>query len=189
MAESSPISLKKGVMKTYADDANEMIFSLSAPQRNSLLMRYAEADPDKQPLLDTLLQQFVKADHQLLIKFKVELEKESMGKLGKLMNVSKLDGKLASQSMNLEHMKFWYENSKRAEMQLEDKPTPEESAVLKKLTSYVPKVILRRLYNNPTKISAPEVESFESCLVFADISGFTPLTEKMAQMGPEGKFA
>jgi hypothetical protein len=184
MAESSPISLKKGVMKTYSDDANEMIFSLSAQQRNSLLMRYADADSEKQTLLDSLLQSFVKADHQLLIKFKAELEKESMGKLGKLMNVTKgLDGKLASQSMNLEHMKFWYENSTRA---IEERPTPEESAILKKLTSYVPKVVIRRLFNNPTKIVAPEIESFESCLVFADISGFTPLTEKMAQLGPEG---
>jgi class 3 adenylate cyclase len=27
---------------------------------------------------------------------------------------------------------------------------------------------------------------YEACVVFADISGFTPLTEKMAAMGPEG---
>lgn len=185
MGESSPISGKK-LMKSYEDDANEIIFSLTVAQRNSLLLRYAELDSERQNDLDNTLKKFVKLDHQLLIKFKSEVDKESLGKIGKLMSAKGVDKQLAVTSMNLEHMKFWYENSTRGEMPPEERLNPEQQNHLKKLASYVPKLVMRRLYNSPDKIKATEVEMYEACVVFADISGFTPLTEKMAALGPEG---
>ena len=119
MAESSPVGKKMGVMKTYEDDANAMIFSMTPQQRSMLMLKYAEADSEKQQELDAILQRFVKEDHQLLIRFKTELEKESMGKLSKLMSKENVkDGKLASQAMNLEYMKFWYQNSRRYDNQI-----------------------------------------------------------------------
>ena len=58
---------------------------------------------------------------------------------------------------------------------------------LKRLASYVPKLVVRRLYNNPNNVVTPEMEFYQACVVFADVSGFTPLTEKMASLGPEGR--
>eukprot|EP01114_Cavostelium_apophysatum_P003087 TRINITY_DN1281_c0_g1_i1.p1 TRINITY_DN1281_c0_g1~~TRINITY_DN1281_c0_g1_i1.p1 ORF type:complete len:1564 (-),score=458.03 TRINITY_DN1281_c0_g1_i1:93-4784(-) len=64
---------------------------------------------------------------------------------------------------------------------------------VQKLASYVPKLVLRSLLkkydpNNSTTVSvgAPEIETFHACVMFADISGFTPLTEKLASVGLEG---
>lgn len=72
---------------------------------------------------------------------------------------------------------------------------------LRRLAAYVPKLVVRRLYNNPSPIQLPgnsihshydliislkEIEYYQACVMFADVSGFTPLTEKMASMGPEG---
>jgi hypothetical protein len=63
-----------------------------------------------------------------------------------------VDKQLASQSMNLEYMKFWYENSSRGEISAEEKPTSEQQNQLKKLASYVPKLVMRRLYNDPSTV-------------------------------------
>lgn len=54
------------------------------------------------------------------------------------------------------------------------------------LASYVPTLIKRRLAKNPQPISAPASEQFPAALLFADISGFTALTERLAQRGPVG---
>ncbi len=52
--------------------------------------------------------------------------------------------------------------------------------------SYVPRLIQKRVVLNPEPISSPIRESFQSVVLFADISGFTALTEKLAQRGPAG---
>lgn len=54
------------------------------------------------------------------------------------------------------------------------------------LASYVPKLIQRRSLQNPTPIDAPLSESFQAVVLFTDISGFTALTERLAEKGPVG---
>ncbi|MEP7136671.1 MAG: adenylate/guanylate cyclase domain-containing protein, partial [Chloroflexota bacterium] len=54
------------------------------------------------------------------------------------------------------------------------------------LASYVPKLIQKRAIQNPTPIDGPLSESFQSVVLFTDISGFTALTEKLAEKGPVG---
>lgn len=54
------------------------------------------------------------------------------------------------------------------------------------LASYVPKLIQKRAIQNPTPIDAPLGESFQSVVLFTDISGFTALTERLAEKGPVG---
>ena len=49
----------------------------------------------------------------------------------------------------------------------------------------MPKLILRRLAS-PTPLTASELENFPAAVMFADISGFTALTEQLAQHGPAG---
>ena len=56
----------------------------------------------------------------------------------------------------------------------------------KTLTSYVPDLVKQRLLVDPKPIQAPDSQQFTAALLFADISGFTALTEKMAQQGPAG---
>src|SRR5215213_7244117 len=54
------------------------------------------------------------------------------------------------------------------------------------LTSYVPDLIVRRLADNPTPPSAPFAERFPAAVLFADISGYTPLAERLTHRGPTG---
>src|SRR5919197_3924609 len=54
------------------------------------------------------------------------------------------------------------------------------------LASYVPRLIQKRVLLNPEPISSPIGDSFPSVVLFTDISGFTALTEKLAQRGPAG---
>lgn len=54
------------------------------------------------------------------------------------------------------------------------------------LASYVPQLIQKRAIQNPTPIDAPLSESFQSVVLFTDISGFTALTERLAEKGPVG---
>ncbi|MBN1890204.1 MAG: AAA family ATPase [Thermoflexales bacterium] len=60
------------------------------------------------------------------------------------------------------------------------------SIMLETLASYVPNLIVRRLAANPAPLTAPHGERFPAAVLFADISGFTPLAERMAQRGPSG---
>ncbi|MBE7555372.1 MAG: AAA family ATPase [Anaerolineales bacterium] len=58
--------------------------------------------------------------------------------------------------------------------------------LIETLASYVPALITRRLAVNPTPIDSPTAETFPAAVLFADISGFTALTEHLAQKGPAG---
>ena len=60
------------------------------------------------------------------------------------------------------------------------------SDLIETLTSYVPTLISRRLAIDPMPIDSPASERFAAAVLFADISGFTALTERLAQQGPAG---
>ena len=59
-------------------------------------------------------------------------------------------------------------------------------ALTELLASYVPKLIQNRVIANPSPIEAPVAEELQAAILFADISGFTLLTERMAEKGPTG---
>lgn len=54
------------------------------------------------------------------------------------------------------------------------------------LERYVPVHILRRLAHDPRPISEPSVERLDAAVLFADISGFSALTERLASQGAAG---
>lgn len=60
------------------------------------------------------------------------------------------------------------------------------TAVLETIASYVPKLTARRYLETPTPLTAPEQERLRAAVLFADISGFTALTERLAQQGRAG---
>ena len=64
--------------------------------------------------------------------------------------------------------------------------SPLSMNLLETLASYIPKIILRHLSNHPGGVAEPFSETHEAATLFADISGFTPLTERLAQSGPAG---
>ena len=61
-----------------------------------------------------------------------------------------------------------------------------EIAYIQNLVSYVPGMLARRLAEHPEPLEEPFVERFQAAVLFADISGFTALTEQLALQGPDG---
>ena len=60
------------------------------------------------------------------------------------------------------------------------------SELVDTLGSYVPAFILQQLADNPAPLAAPRADRFPAAVLFADIKGFTPLTEQLAQRGVAG---
>lgn len=60
------------------------------------------------------------------------------------------------------------------------------SEVTELLASYVPKLIQKRVAQNPVPIDSPLAKDFQAAVMFADISGFTSLTERLAEKGTAG---
>jgi len=63
---------------------------------------------------------------------------------------------------------------------------PASPALLSTLARYVPAQVARRLADDPAPLTAPRAERFPAAVFFADISGFTPLAERLAHQGPAG---
>ncbi len=61
-----------------------------------------------------------------------------------------------------------------------------DPALTEVFSSYVPRLIKKRVLADPAPIEAPVSEVFEAVVLFADISGFTLLTERLAKRGPTG---
>ena len=59
-------------------------------------------------------------------------------------------------------------------------------ALAEVLASYVPKLIQKRVAADPSPIESPLAEDLQAAVLFADISGFTHLTESLAETGPAG---
>jgi class 3 adenylate cyclase len=51
------------------------------------------------------------------------------------------------------------------------------------LRCYVPKFLASRFLARPAPADAPGMERFPAAVLFADICGFTPLAERLAQRG------
>jgi len=54
------------------------------------------------------------------------------------------------------------------------------------LASYVPRLIQKRIAANPLPIESPVAEDLMAAVLFADISGFTKLTDDLAEVGAAG---
>lgn len=61
-----------------------------------------------------------------------------------------------------------------------------DSDYLLDLSSFIPNIVKQKLVNQPGILSKPSMERFKAAVLFADISGFTALTERLATKGPEG---
>jgi len=60
------------------------------------------------------------------------------------------------------------------------------SHILNAIAPYVPPSLIRAVLHNPTFDERPTTEHFSAAVLFADISGFTPLTAALARKGAEG---
>jgi len=60
------------------------------------------------------------------------------------------------------------------------------SDLLEKLAAYVPSPAAQAIYNQPRPLTGPTARRFSAAVLFADISGFTPLSELFSHAGPTG---
>eukprot|EP01122_Echinamoeba_exundans_P016458 TRINITY_DN8345_c0_g1_i1.p1 TRINITY_DN8345_c0_g1~~TRINITY_DN8345_c0_g1_i1.p1 ORF type:complete len:1850 (-),score=315.80 TRINITY_DN8345_c0_g1_i1:151-5700(-) len=77
------------------------------------------------------------------------------------------------------HKAFW-------NVDLPSKGTAGDRRILNRVASYVPNIVLRQFASGFGRIEPPLMDTSPSALLFADISGFTPLTEKLASLGGRG---
>jgi class 3 adenylate cyclase len=66
------------------------------------------------------------------------------------------------------------------------RPVNNPHAQAAELARFIPVGILRRLTQNAPSLDSPVRERFPATVLFADISGFTRLSEQLAARGPEG---
>ncbi len=62
-------------------------------------------------------------------------------------------------------------------------PDISDEKLIDTLTAYVPGLVVRGLVVNPTQIAKPTADRFAAAVLFADVSGFTALGERLAQHG------
>ena len=62
----------------------------------------------------------------------------------------------------------------------------EKQALLRSISAYVPGPIARRAIAAPRASVAWQEEWVSAALLFADVSGFTAMSESLAQLGKEG---
>lgn len=55
------------------------------------------------------------------------------------------------------------------------------------LRTYLPEFLLSRFLARQEPLAAPGMERFPAAVLFADISGFTPLADRLAQRSPAGE--
>lgn len=60
------------------------------------------------------------------------------------------------------------------------------STLLETLSSYVPSLVIYQAIKDPNYFTKPTKQEIECVVLFADISGFTALTERLATRGPAG---
>ena len=58
--------------------------------------------------------------------------------------------------------------------------------LIRNLGTYIPFVLLQHFAENPQPPQYPEIQQFPAAILFLDISGFTSLNEKLAQLGAAG---
>ena len=58
--------------------------------------------------------------------------------------------------------------------------------LVKSLGTYVPRVLLERFVKEPNPPEKPTIQEFPAVILFLDITGFTSLNERLAQLGPAG---
>jgi hypothetical protein len=71
------------------------------------------------------------------------------------------------------------------ELQADSKPNVFDTAAWSLAVPYLPEVLLDAIYQNPER-SPPWIDCLNGSLVMADISGFTPMSERLAEVGKEG---
>ncbi len=59
-------------------------------------------------------------------------------------------------------------------------------ALLEDIASYLPRLVVQRHATRQVVAGKPAEELFPAALVFVDVSGFTKLAERLAQLGPQG---
>src|SRR6476659_6414990 len=63
---------------------------------------------------------------------------------------------------------------------------PGMASAIETLNSYVPRLVTRRLAADPAPLAGPVSDHLPAAMLFADISGFTAMTEQLLQQGPQG---
>jgi class 3 adenylate cyclase/tetratricopeptide (TPR) repeat protein len=129
--------------------------------------------------------QALRGERQYLERTVAKLLEKTRSVVGGGQNSSETDKLVREIAMSM-FSEFWFGDDTTSE-RMDFAPDNEvKKNLLETLASYVPKMVVRHLMRDPSPIVCPQVEHFQGALLFADISGFTPLTERLAAEGKEG---
>ncbi|KAF2073845.1 hypothetical protein CYY_004841 [Polysphondylium violaceum] len=126
----------------------------------------------------TVLEKKTKKDKELSSKNKINLLTLSKH----LKALKQTDEQQQRNSFN----QFWLEGSTHKERQDKLPTDDRQRHQINSLGSYVSNLVIRGLLASATPIVPPHIENYSSCVLFADISGFTALTERLGNHGKEG---
>ena len=62
----------------------------------------------------------------------------------------------------------------------------EKQSLLQSISAYVPGLVVRRVLADPCSSPVGREERLDAVLLFADVSGFTAMSESLAGLGKEG---
>ncbi|KAK5577743.1 hypothetical protein RB653_002691 [Dictyostelium firmibasis] len=136
------------------------------------------------------LNQILGASEDVLSK-KQLLKPKDLSKQNKI-GLSIFSKHLRSMKQNDEHQQrnsfnqFWLEGSTHRERQDQVPLDEKQRHQITSLGSYVSNLVIKGLLASATPIVPPHLEKYSSCVLFADISGFTSLTERLGNHGKEG---
>ena len=99
-----------------------------------------------------------------------------------------IDHKYVQKKQNLQTFHYFLCQIKKPEKENTKNSTDikNKNRIISSMSTYVPNMVLDRILNDPKADLVPSKAVFNSSILFIDVSGFTALNERLAQLGTRG---
>ena len=102
------------------------------------------------------------------------------------MNAKSFKGGKKQQVKLFHYLLFQVKPAERVQSMKDAVGIGKKRKLINALATYVPNVITKSLLLQPSQTLTPSKDKFPAAILFIDVSGFTALNERLAQLGPRG---